>query len=91
MSRPVVSLSGLMMRFVCLPSLTLSYAIYHAPRTCFLQDFITTTMSDSPDFQDSVSDLKVGIDFLGNHLSKHSVPFFSPRYAAHMNSDISSE
>jgi hypothetical protein len=56
-----------------------------------LQDFITTTMSGSPDFQDSIADLQAGIDFLGKQLSKHSVPFFSPRYAAHMNSDISSE
>jgi hypothetical protein len=48
-------------------------------------------MSDSPDFKDSIADLQAGVDFLGKQLSKHSVPFFSPRYAAHMNSDISSE
>jgi hypothetical protein len=48
-------------------------------------------MSDSPDFKDSIADLQAGVDFLGKQLSKPSVPFFSPRYAAHMNSDISSE
>ena len=48
-------------------------------------------MSDSLDFKDSIADLQAGINFLGTQLSKHSAPFFSPRYGAHMNSDISSK
>jgi hypothetical protein len=69
------------------------YRLSHitAPATQFLQDFVTTAVADSSDFKDSIADLQAGVDFLGKQLSKHSVPFFSPRYAAHMNSDISSE
>ncbi|THH16889.1 hypothetical protein EW146_g3821 [Bondarzewia mesenterica] len=54
-----------------------------------IQDFITKAMSDSQDFKDSVDEVQLGIEYLGTQLAQHSVPFFSPRYAGHMNGEIS--
>lgn len=54
-----------------------------------IQDFITPEMISSTNFQQSVNMLVEELTAMGGLLGKHSVPFFSPRYAAHMNSDIS--
>jgi len=53
------------------------------------QDFVTTDMQDSPEFKDQIDKLTRIINGLAKDLSDHSVPFWSPRYNAHMLMDTS--
>ncbi|KAG8935974.1 hypothetical protein FRC03_008425 [Tulasnella sp. 419] len=53
------------------------------------QDFITPEMQSSLAFGNSMEKLKQKLEDLAEKLSQHSVPFWSPRYNAHMNMDTS--
>lgn len=59
-------------------------------RNGLLQVMITDSMTSSPDFKESVDRLQTYLELLGKGLAEHSAPFYSPRYNAHMNTDISS-
>jgi glutamate/tyrosine decarboxylase-like PLP-dependent enzyme len=50
-------------------------------------DFITPSMKASTLFQKNISKLKYVIEQLAPRLAAHSVPFWNPRYNAHMNMD----
>ncbi|KAK7051050.1 hypothetical protein VNI00_005162 [Paramarasmius palmivorus] len=51
--------------------------------------FITSEMKSSQEFQDSVALLQTNLDVLADRLAENHVPFYSPRYAGHMNGDLS--
>ncbi|KAI0051057.1 PLP-dependent transferase [Auriscalpium vulgare] len=53
------------------------------------KDFIDGAMIRSHAFQASMSKLETNIKFLSSLLPQHSVPFYSPRYMAHMLNDVS--
>jgi len=53
------------------------------------QDFVDAKIASSPAFLTSMSKLKINITFLSGLLPQHSVPFYSPRYMAHMVNDVS--
>ena len=55
-----------------------------------LKPSITAEMSTSQEFQDSVAQMQLSLGLLSEKLAQHSVPFYSARYAGHMNGDISS-
>ncbi|THU76237.1 PLP-dependent transferase [Dendrothele bispora CBS 962.96] len=50
---------------------------------------IQKVMSDSAVFQESVKTLQRALKSLAGCLSEKSVPFYSPRYAGHMSTDLS--
>ncbi|KAK4168147.1 pyridoxal phosphate-dependent transferase [Cladorrhinum sp. PSN259] len=49
--------------------------------------FITKEMKDLPIYMKSIKTLDSNVRTLSKHLASHSVPFWSPRYNAHMNMD----
>ncbi|ETS84850.1 hypothetical protein PFICI_02875 [Pestalotiopsis fici W106-1] len=49
--------------------------------------FITEDMMKLKDYQESIERLSMDSADLSDKLAKHSVPFWSPRYNAHMNMD----
>ncbi|CCO32119.1 L-2,4-diaminobutyrate decarboxylase Short=DABA decarboxylase [Rhizoctonia solani AG-1 IB] len=51
--------------------------------------FIDKEMQSSAVFQKEMSELDVALKELVGALSEHSIPFWSPRYNAHMNGDTS--
>ncbi len=53
------------------------------------QDFIDAKITSSLAFIASMSKLKTNLTFLSGLLPQHSVPFYSPRYMAHMVNDVS--
>lgn len=46
-------------------------------------------MVSSQAFKDSMSKLETNVTFLSSLLPQHSIPFYSPRYMAHMLNDVS--
>src|SRR5258707_3697665 len=46
-------------------------------------------MASSPAFKKSMSILRTNLTLLSRLLPQHSVPFYSPRYMAHMVNDVS--
>jgi glutamate/tyrosine decarboxylase-like PLP-dependent enzyme len=54
-----------------------------------MQDFIDEKITSSPAFKNSMSTLETNLTFLSALLPRHSVPFYSPRYMAHMVNDVS--
>jgi len=54
-----------------------------------MQDFIDAKIASSTPFMTSMSKLKTNVTFLSGLLPQHSVPFYSPRYMAHMVNDVS--
>jgi hypothetical protein len=54
-----------------------------------IQDFVDARTASSPAFRRSMSILKTNLAFLSGLLPQHSVPFYSPRYMAHMVNDVS--
>jgi glutamate/tyrosine decarboxylase-like PLP-dependent enzyme len=53
------------------------------------QDFIDAEAVSSHGFKKSMSKLRTNLKLLSGLLSQHSVPFYSPRYIAHMVNDVS--
>ncbi|KAI0270023.1 pyridoxal phosphate-dependent transferase [Gloeopeniophorella convolvens] len=53
------------------------------------EDFVTSKMASSTAFKGSMSRLETNLTFLSALLPQHSVPFYSPRYMAHMLNDVS--
>jgi hypothetical protein len=53
------------------------------------QDFIDAKIVSSPAFKKSMSKLRVNLTLLSGLLRQHSLPFYSPRYIAHMVNDVS--
>lgn len=53
------------------------------------QDFFDAKITSSPAFKKSMSILKTNVTLLSGLLPQHSVPFYSPRYMAHMVNDVS--
>ncbi|GBE87629.1 PLP-dependent transferase [Sparassis crispa] len=51
--------------------------------------FITTEIKESAAYQNKVADLRKQFSILSDLLNTFSVPFYSPRYAAHMTFDTS--
>lgn len=56
---------------------------------CYVQAQITSSMSDTAEFKESVQYLENTLKTLAGQLTEHSVPFYSPRYAGHMCTDLS--
>jgi glutamate/tyrosine decarboxylase-like PLP-dependent enzyme len=54
-----------------------------------VQDFVDERIASSPAFKKSMSILRTNLSFLSQLLPQHSVPFYSPRYMAHMVNDVS--
>ena len=54
-----------------------------------IQDFIDEGAAASPAFKNSMAMLETNVTFLSRLLPQHSVPFYSPRYMAHMVNDVS--
>ena len=54
-----------------------------------VQDFVDARIASSPGFTKSMSILRTNLTFLSSLLPQHSVPFYSPRYMAHMVNDVS--
>jgi glutamate/tyrosine decarboxylase-like PLP-dependent enzyme len=52
-----------------------------------MQDFITPDMTKSKTFEDSMSKMRMELEAVFQILRERSVPFWSPRYGAHMTSD----
>lgn len=50
-------------------------------------DFITQGMMETTSFQDSIEKLQADVRGLSGSLATGSIPFWSPRYNAHMNMD----
>lgn len=50
-------------------------------------DFITAEMKQAESFTASIEQLKKDVKLLSKGLADHSIPFWSPRYNAHMNMD----
>ena len=53
------------------------------------QPFITPEMQASPLFNDQINKLNAELTCITNQLNLHSVPFWSPRYNAHMSMETS--
>ena len=53
------------------------------------QAFITEQIQNSAEFQDRTTAVAKAIQKTGELLGKHSIPFWSPRYQAHMCMDMS--
>ncbi|KAI9508875.1 PLP-dependent transferase [Russula earlei] len=53
------------------------------------EDFVDAQITSSPAFKKSMSVLRTNLEFLSGLLPQHSVPFYSPRYMAHMVNDVS--
>ncbi|KAK7051048.1 hypothetical protein VNI00_005160 [Paramarasmius palmivorus] len=51
--------------------------------------FVTSDVTNSQEFKDSITALQVNLDSLADRLAENHVPFYSPRYAGHMNGDLS--
>ncbi|KAK4668537.1 uncharacterized protein QC764_708110 [Podospora pseudoanserina] len=51
-------------------------------------EFITEGMKELEDYQNSIKTLTSDVDKLSLELAAKSVPFWSPRYNAHMNMDV---
>ncbi|KAI0381260.1 pyridoxal phosphate-dependent transferase [Hypomontagnella monticulosa] len=49
--------------------------------------FITAEMMQTAGFQESIDGLRTDVKWLSENLATHSIPFWSPRYNAHMNMD----
>lgn len=49
--------------------------------------FITGAMMEASSFKEAIVKLEKGVDELSLNLATHSIPFWSPRYNAHMNMD----
>ena len=58
----------------------------HARKTIYGndKDFITPEMQSSKMFLENIAKLKFELGKLSGFLAEHSVPFWSPRYQAHM-------
>ena len=54
-----------------------------------MQDFVDEEIASSAAFMTSMSKLKTNLTFLSQLLPRYSVPFYSPRYMAHMVNDVS--
>lgn len=54
-----------------------------------IQNFVDARIASSPAFRKSMSILRTNVTFLSRLLPQHSVPFYSPRYMAHMVNDVS--
>ncbi|KAM6489886.1 Pyridoxal phosphate-dependent transferase [Amanita muscaria] len=50
---------------------------------------IRSDMQDNSYFQQSIANTKITLLLLSRLLARHSAPFYSPRYAAHMTGEIS--
>ena len=46
-------------------------------------------MQNNVYFEHSIANTKITLRLLSRLLARHSAPFYSPRYAAHMNGEIS--
>ncbi|KAK1640741.1 pyridoxal-dependent decarboxylase domain protein [Colletotrichum phormii] len=53
------------------------------------QNFIDEQTQNTPAFRNSMDKLKNAVQMASNILSKSSIPFWSPRYEAHMCTDLS--
>ncbi|KAI9435576.1 pyridoxal phosphate-dependent transferase [Lactarius indigo] len=53
------------------------------------KDFVGTEATSSPAFTKSMSKLRTSVTLLSMLLPQHCVPFYSPRYMAHMAADVS--
>ena len=49
--------------------------------------FITGAMMETSSFKEAIVQLEEGVAELSSNLATHSIPFWSPRYNAHMNMD----
>lgn len=49
--------------------------------------FITQEMIKTEEFQGSIAELRENVKHISKKLSNNSIPFWSPRYNAHMNMD----
>ena len=67
----------------------LSSRRYDVIFTLALQDFVDERVASSSAFKKSMSILRTNLTFLSRLLPQHSVPFYSPRYMAHMVNDVS--
>jgi glutamate/tyrosine decarboxylase-like PLP-dependent enzyme len=54
-----------------------------------MQDFVDAEIASSAAFMTSMSKLETNLTFLSRLLPRYSVPFYSPRYMAHMVNDVS--
>lgn len=50
--------------------------------------FITPGMMEAESYTESVDELRDYVKELSEDLALHSIPFWSPRYNAHMNMDV---
>lgn len=51
-------------------------------------EFITDDIQADEMFKESLQTLELELETISTVLAKHSVPFWSPRYNAHMNMDV---
>ncbi|THV00047.1 PLP-dependent transferase [Dendrothele bispora CBS 962.96] len=52
------------------------------------QEFLTSFITDSKTFLDTQNEIRTQFTALADRLNKQSIPFFSPRYSAHMCMDV---
>lgn len=50
--------------------------------------FITSSMMQAESYTESIDELREYVKELSEDLALHSIPFWSPRYNAHMNMDV---
>ncbi|KAL7935760.1 pyridoxal phosphate-dependent transferase [Trichoderma chlorosporum] len=50
--------------------------------------FITSSMMQATTYTESINELRGHVKELSENLALHSIPFWSPRYNAHMNMDV---
>lgn len=53
-----------------------------------LQDYITAGNKESEQYKRITDRFEKAVHNTANLLGKHSIPFWSPRYQAHMNADL---
>ncbi|KAI0315326.1 pyridoxal phosphate-dependent transferase [Amylostereum chailletii] len=53
------------------------------------EESISAATMSSPSFIENTSKLKATVEFLSDFLPQHNVPFYSPRYMAHMANEVS--
>ncbi|QYT03139.1 hypothetical protein H0G86_010106 [Trichoderma simmonsii] len=51
-------------------------------------EFITSSMMQASTYTESIDELRGYVNKLSENLALHSIPFWSPRYNAHMNMDV---
>ncbi|PKK54960.1 hypothetical protein CI102_213 [Trichoderma harzianum] len=51
-------------------------------------EFITSSMMQASTYTESIDELRGYVNTLSEKLALHSIPFWSPRYNAHMNMDV---